>query len=100
MFLDRHFLGHSLRHIEQSFYVGVDHSVPIAEIGFLKKVAAQGQAGIVDEHLDLTPFGGQLLDQLGDRGLIAHIGRKDQAFGLMIFLQGIGQGLQPIFSAG
>jgi hypothetical protein len=63
------------RHVEQRAEIGVDHRVPLLE-RHLVEGAVLGDAGIVDQHVDRTEIGLDLLDAGGagvERGLTSHL---------------------------
>ena len=76
-----HAWHHEARHSEQALDVGVDHSVPVVVGALVFGFEAEGEAGVVDEHVDGFPFGGQGLDALGCLGAVAHVEDERQHIG-------------------
>ena len=63
-----HALDHRAAHVEQRNQIGVDHSQPLLGSHAMEHAVA-GDAGVVDEHLDRTEIGRNLL-QSRDAGVI------------------------------
>ena len=56
-----HHPGHyGAGHVEQSLDVGVDHGVPVIGITLVFRFEAEGESGVVDEHLNVAPFLGEV----------------------------------------
>ena len=59
--------------VQQSFYIGIDHGFPVFEAGFVEVVSAEGEAGIVDEDVDFSPFGRQAGDGCEDGCAVLYV---------------------------
>jgi hypothetical protein len=73
-FAGAHALDHLTRHVEQRSEISVDHRTPLLQ-RHLVECAVLGDAGIVDQHVDRTQIGLDLLDARG-----AGIERTDVPF--------------------
>ena len=71
---------HETRHGEQSLDVGIDHGVPVVVGAFILGLKTKGEAGIVDEHIDVFPLGGEVLDALGGFLAITHVENQRKHF--------------------
>ena len=63
-------------HVEQAFYIGVQHGVPIVGIAFLDGVAPQCQTGVVDQDIDLPTSTYQFFRGAVHTGAVADIKGK------------------------
>ena len=53
----------SARHADQAFVVGLNHDFPIIEIRLLCRCDSQSEASVIDQNIDVTPFGAQRFQQ-------------------------------------
>lgn len=83
-------------HSEQALDVSVHHGVPVVVAAFVLGLEAEGEAGVVHQHVDVLPFGRQALDALRGRLAVAHVEEERQHLGalggelLADFLQALG----------
>ncbi len=86
-------LGHDEAcHGQQAFDVGVDHGLPVVEVAFVFGFESQGEAGIIDEHVDLLPLLGQSFDGLAGCLAVSDVeGEHDDlgAFSLELLTDGL-----------
>src|SRR5688572_15333959 len=68
---------HGLGNIEQTFDIGVDHRVPVVDVGGIKMVAAQRQPGVVHQDIDGLPFFRQVADGRLYSAPVLHIKRQE-----------------------
>ncbi|KEP72913.1 hypothetical protein HR12_23165 [Microbacterium sp. SUBG005] len=68
-----HARQHGAGHVHQPFVVGVDHVFPVFHAGFVGRLHAQRQAGVIDQHVNFTPFGRQVGNHLFNGGAVAHV---------------------------
>src|SRR6201999_1876820 len=61
--------------VGQALAVGVDHLVPLVQVGLWSGSQAEGQAGVVDQDVDLGELGRQAGYGIGYRGSVAHLER-------------------------
>jgi Uma2 family endonuclease len=61
------------RAVYEPFNVAVDHSVPIVQVGFLRRIEPEGAARIVDEHIYSCETGRQFCDSVFDLFAITYI---------------------------
>jgi hypothetical protein len=47
---------YSFRNIQQAFQVCIDHGFPVVERSFIKIIPAQGEAGIVQQEVNIFPL--------------------------------------------
>src|SRR5258708_577303 len=84
-------------YIEQPFYVGIDHRVPVVEVGLVEEIPAEGQPGIIDEDIHPPPG----LRQSGDGGkdgvAILYVEYQRQYLYAGTVLQFLLQGYKPVF---
>ena len=73
-----HARQHRAGHIDQPFVVGVDHVFPVFHAGFVCRLHAQRQTGIVDQHVDGAPLGGQVGNHLFNRRAVTHVQLRGQ----------------------
>nr|CUV45299.1 protein of unknown function [Ralstonia solanacearum] len=66
------------RHMHQPRDIGTDHQIPVGQAGPMRRLQAERQAGIVDQHVDLPPALRQGPRQGGDGGGILHIQQERQ----------------------
>ena len=88
------------RHHEQGLDVGVDHGEAFVEVAFVLLVGAKGEAGVVDEHIDVAIVGGKVLDGGFGKGAVADVEREEENVGAVICLELLLEGLEFIDTAG
>jgi len=59
--------------VHQALAVGVDHLVPVVKFGFLGRLEAEREAGVVDEHVDGFELRWQPSDGRRDRTLVPDV---------------------------
>ena len=85
-------------HVEQALDVGVDHRVPVVEVATLQRVEAQGQSGVVDQHVDLGPVGLQAAADVKHLLLVSHV-EAERLRTHAQRLDALGQRLEQVVSA-
>jgi hypothetical protein len=64
---------HGARQVDQALAVGVDHLVPVVEVGALRRLEALGEAGVVDQDVDRGKRGRQRPHRALDGLAVAHV---------------------------
>ena len=65
-------------HRHQTFDVGVDHLLPVVEIGALGRLEAAREPGVVDQQIDRGQLRREPGDRALDRGAVPHVERQRQ----------------------
>ena len=84
------------RHREQALDIGVDHGLPVIEVALVFGFEAEGQAGIIDEYVDLLPLLGQAFDGLAGGLAVADVEGEDEHLGAL-GLQLLADGFQLLY---
>lgn len=72
-------------HGEQTLDIGVDHGLPVVEVALVFGFESQGEACIIDEHVDGLPFLGQTLDGLAGCFTVSYVEGQDEHLGALGF---------------
>ena len=59
--------------IRQAFVVGINHRFPVFNAGFMRRLHAQRQAGIVYQDINIAPLGRERCQHLFNSGAVANV---------------------------
>src|SRR5688572_8907762 len=66
----------SSRDIQETFYVGIDHHIPVADLGVLHQVRRQRETRIIDQYIDLDVLFSKFLKNSFDLFILLNIKLK------------------------
>ncbi len=85
---------HGAGHVHQPFIIGVDHIFPVFHTGAVRRLQTKRQAGVVHQHIDSLPLGGQVSNQRLNGGAVADVKLRD----IKVIAQLVFQRLQALFT--
>ncbi len=86
---------HGAGHVHQPFIIGVDHIFPVFHTGAVRSAPDQAPGlGVVHQHIDSLPLGGQVSNQRLNGGAVADVKLRD----IKVIAQLVFQRLQALFT--